>query len=154
MENKSSTFKVGQRVLIKKFNRDGYITEILEKDQFKVTLGSIYVTLSSVELELKLDNAPVDRSRHRTGVTIVAQSTSKENEELDLHGFTVNAAVEALENKLNRAIMTNLKRLKVVHGFGTGKVMQAVHQYLSSSSLVANFRVDDLNPGQTWVYLS
>ena len=146
--------KEGDKVFIKKFNRNGLIQSVLPKNQFKVSLGSMSVVVAESELSVAIESDKSSQARTARGISITrTESSSAEGETIDLHGMTVAQALDALEQKINRAILANTLRLKVVHGFGSGKVMVAVHQYLTASSLVANFRVDDLNPGQTWVWL-
>ena len=143
--------KLGDIVHIKSLNREGTILELLPKDKVRVSVGTLKIIVNLTELTLSLKK-PSDIKKDK--VTITRTSThSKEKEELDLHGYTVDQAIELLERKLNSAILSKLGRIKVVHGFGSGRVMSAVHQYLSTSPLVSNYRVDDLNPGQTWVWI-
>lgn len=143
---------IGDVVHIIKMKRDGVLVEILPKNKIKVSLGSFVLTLDNEEVQVLKEQPKKKPSQDK--ITIKpASSLGKEPEEIDLHGFTVAEALDALEQKLNRSIMSNVKRIKVIHGFGSGKVMIAVHTYLKESRLVSNFRVDDLNPGQTWVWL-
>jgi len=72
---------------------------------------------------------------------------------VDLHGLTVEEALARLVNEIDRAIMKGADRVEVVHGKGSGRIKHAVHRHLASISAVADFRVDDRNPGVTWVYL-
>ena len=71
---------------------------------------------------------------------------------VDLHGLTVEDALRVLEKAMDRAIIEGHARMEVVHGIGSGRVRQAVHTYLKGLSIIESFRVDDLNPGVTWVY--
>jgi DNA mismatch repair protein MutS2 len=72
---------------------------------------------------------------------------------IDLHGLTRQEAVERIEHALDRALLQNRARIKIVHGIGSGAVKQAVHAYLSSARQVAEFHLDPANAGVTWVYL-
>jgi dsDNA-specific endonuclease/ATPase MutS2 len=42
--------------------------------------------------------------------------------------------------------------MEIVHGIGAGRIRQALHAYLKGLSVIDSFKVDDLNPGVTWVY--
>lgn len=153
----SDALKAQDLVYIKKLNRNGYVVEVLAKGKVKVTLGAMTITvpISSVT-KIEIDTEPVLRETSRRSFNVVPATPGNkhytESEEIDLHGLNVEQAIHALETKINRALMSNLGRIKVIHGFGSGKVMYAVHSYLNQSSLVVSFRVDDFNPGQTYVY--
>lgn len=73
--------------------------------------------------------------------------------QLDLHGMTVSEAIDRLEIWLSSAVMRRTERASVVHGIGTGKVMNAVHQRLRELSVVRTFKLNQSNPGMTDVYL-
>ncbi len=73
--------------------------------------------------------------------------------EIDFHGLFVRDAIELLENTINRALMDEIGQINIVHGFGTGKIKEAVHQYLSESKYISAFRLSITNPGVTIIYL-
>lgn len=73
--------------------------------------------------------------------------------EVDLHGLTVNEAVERVERALNDAALQNVSSVRLVHGHGTGRVRQAVHRLLGEISSVRHFQLDPRNAGVTIVTL-
>lgn len=79
---------------------------------------------------------------------------SKNILEIDLHGLVAQVAIEKLELFLDRAILGGAQELKVIHGLGTGKLQKVVHQYLSASPVVTNFKIEISNPGVTRVFLN
>jgi DNA mismatch repair protein MutS2 len=72
---------------------------------------------------------------------------------LDLHGHTVDEAVEALDICLNDAILAGASEIRVIHGRSGGRVKMAVHRRLHSFPSVRSFRLDPRNPGVTVVAL-
>ncbi len=106
----------------------------------------------------KTVTAPAERKKQNRSFSVQSSTDvscpwTKDFETIDFHGATVDEALTALERKISNALIVRQGRIKVVHGFGSGKVMEAVHKYLSSCSMITSFRVDEFNPGQTWVYL-
>lgn len=59
---------------------------------------------------------------------------------IDLRGQTVEEALECLASRLDEAALTVAHTLHVIHGHGTGKLKQAIRQYLSSSPYVESYR--------------
>lgn len=148
-------FKIGDIVTVVQFKRDGIILEVLKDGQYKVTLGNLPLTVSENQIILNEDRK---RGNARTqekafSVERADRYSDQEREELDLHGKTVLEALDAVEAKLNRAILANIHRVKLVHGLGTGRLKEAIHEYLSHSSIVSTYKLDEWNPGVTWVYL-
>ena len=72
---------------------------------------------------------------------------------LDLHGRTVQEAVDALDSFLNDALLDDTPEVLIVHGRGTGRVKSAVHARLAEMRSIRKFRLDPRNPGVTIVTL-
>jgi len=71
--------------------------------------------------------------------------------ELDLHSFTVEEALPALDRYLNDAFMAGHSEVRIVHGKGSGTLRQAVNRELKRHSLVRFFRIGGHMEGQTGV---
>lgn len=72
---------------------------------------------------------------------------------LDLHGVDrIYAKV-----KTNEFIEDNLKlgnkKLVIIHGIGLGIVKKSVHDYLKNNKYVKEFYLDNMNIGETIVFL-
>lgn len=72
---------------------------------------------------------------------------------LDLHGHTVDEALDALERAVNDAIVSGAPGLRVVHGRSGGRIRAAVHRRLGEWPSVRAFRLDPRNAGVTVVVL-
>jgi dsDNA-specific endonuclease/ATPase MutS2 len=70
---------------------------------------------------------------------------------IDLHGRTVDEAVDALDGFLNDALLAGLAEVRVIHGRSGGRIKAAVHTRLRALSVVRAFRVDERNAGVTIV---
>ena len=72
---------------------------------------------------------------------------------IDLHGMTVEEAKKTLINTIDKCLLDDIDELRVIHGFGTGKVKDAVQKVLSSMKQVKEYRIQLGNAGVTIVYL-
>ena len=70
---------------------------------------------------------------------------------LDLHGKTVDEALEAVVVWMNDVLLAGHGEARVIHGRGGGRLKAALHQYLRGLGAIASFRVDPGNPGVTIV---
>lgn len=68
--------------------------------------------------------------------------------QIDLHGFTVDSAVHAIDQYLNKQFIAGERAVKIIHGRGTGILRNAVHKHLATIPFVEAFR-DSLNPSET-----
>ncbi len=60
-------------------------------------------------------------------------------------------AVYEVENFIDKAVTDNLEEIKVIHGIGTGKLRQAIHERLKRHKNVESFRLGKYGEGETGV---
>lgn len=157
MANRADTpFRVGDTVTVHALNADGRIVEALSPGVYRVAVRSLHITVKETEIAPAVSNASATHltqsARHRE-VNVVTKRPERVPHTIDLHGLTVDDACRTLEQWLNAMIVTGAKQGKVIHGLGSGKVQRATHETLSRYSAVRAFRLNDLNPGETDVYL-
>jgi dsDNA-specific endonuclease/ATPase MutS2 len=73
--------------------------------------------------------------------------------EVDLHGMTVEEALDRAERALNDALLASLPELRFIHGRSGGRIRGALHVWLRGVTAVRSFRVDPRNEGVTIVTL-
>ena len=83
------------------------------------------------------------------GDTVLA--TPGRERSLDLHGKTVQEAIDALDAFLNAALLEGAADVRVIHGRSGGRVKAAVHDRLKRIESVRAFRLDERNAGVTIV---
>ena len=71
--------------------------------------------------------------------------------EVDLRGMTTDEAELTLAQFLDRAMVSSLTQVTVIHGKGTGAVRKAVHAYLKRCKGVASFRLGRYGEGEDGV---
>jgi len=67
--------------------------------------------------------------------------------ELVLIGATVDEALERAEKFLDTALLTDERRLRIVHGHGTGRLREALRAYFREHALVASVAPAPENEG-------
>ncbi|HEY4711701.1 MAG TPA: Smr/MutS family protein [Dehalococcoidia bacterium] len=67
--------------------------------------------------------------------------------ELRLRRLTVDEALWRLDQYLYDAFMGGLSSVRIVHGKGTGKLRNAVHDTLARNPLVKSYRLGDYGEG-------
>ena len=64
-----------------------------------------------------------------------------------LIGSTVDEALERAEKFLDNALLSDTRRLRVVHGHGTGKLREALRAFFKEHALVASVAAAADNEG-------
>ncbi len=75
---------------------------------------------------------------------------------IDLRGKRVEGALSDVTRLIDNALTTNLSRVEIVHGKGTGALRLAIHEYLSGSPDIEKFEDapwEEGGPGVTYAYL-
>ncbi len=147
----------GDLVFVKSFKRQGIV---IQKDENRgkvvIQMGSIRATLpltdiSKTEIKNTVKAEPSGSSQQRIEIPDV-QVPMK----LDLHGYTVEEAIDALDKYLDSAYLVGLPFVYIVHGKGSGALRNAIMEYLRKRAHVAHFRTGSMNEGGlgvTIVYL-
>lgn len=138
----------GKKVWIEKLHSHGIIEGFFD-DGAKVALdvNGVTFTMKTAELESprEADSPPAAPVVKVTQPRVSGNTPS----EINLIGQRVEDAIEQLENFLNRSLMARLDEVRVIHGFGTGRLRNGIHSWLRSQPAVAGFRLgkDNADPG-------
>ena len=102
----------------------------------------------------------VDRLRHtmskpQTGVTAGALLMSEQQrsrqldfkQEIDVRGMRADEALQAVTYFIDDAIRFNAKRVRILHGTGTGALRQCIRQHLGTNPGIAYFADEDVRLG-------
>ncbi|MGL5034357.1 MAG: endonuclease MutS2 [Microcystaceae cyanobacterium] len=160
---KSYLPQIGERIRIPSL---GQTAEVIKFTNGEVTVqfGLMKMAIAVTEIE-SLDGKKVDPPAPKV-TTPKAKTTPIETEikpvvtvrtsqnTLDIRGDRVEAAQPKLEKAINQAINSGV--LWIIHGKGTGKLRQGVHEFLTTHPLVERFELaaqDDGGAGVTLAYL-
>jgi len=143
-------FAPGDRVHLPRVGT-GVVLEIRSGGRVRVEIKGQKMLVQAAQLE------PAGARSKRRG--IVKSDEAAEGlpahaaDSIDLHGFSVAEAVDALDTFLNDALLASLPEVRIVHGKSGGKIRDAVHRRLREIAAVRAFRVDPRNAGVTIVSL-
>ena len=145
------TFKPGDSVHVKAIGK-GTVREVRNGGRYLVDVkGRSIVTsadqLTAVESPSKSTRAGAAPARSRA----VYEAPSGPSSSLDLHGHTVDEALDALATFLNAALLAGEAEVRIIHGRSGGKIKAAVHAQLKRIASVRSYRVDPANAGVTIV---
>ncbi len=149
-----TTFAPGDRVHLAGLGT-GTVREVRSGGRYVIDIKGRAVVVAGSQLELASD-APA-RSVKPAGVDSSSQEPAGRAgtaRSIDLHGKTVDDALDALEVFVNDALLDGSDEVRVIHGRGGGRIRAAVHRYLRKLPAIASARLDPHNPGVTIVTFS
>ena len=147
---------VGQRVRVKTLGVIGQVMALPEGGAAEVAVGGKRLRVPPHELVALSGGATVPSRRpglapataprlRGGGVSVSAHSLAPA--EINLVGLTVDEALPRVDKLLDQATVTGRTQVRVIHGFGKGKLKSAVAGLLEGHPQVASFRVAGASEG-------
>lgn len=129
-------FQEGERVFLKSFGKEGTILKIREKTAL-VLSGQLKMEVPLRELKREGEKAALPT--RTKDFPFSPQGLTPGKEKLYLLGEDVESALNLLEKKLNTCFLEGKEQLLIVHGHGTGRLRQAIRDYLKEHPLVRGY---------------
>ena len=154
----------GMEVYLPSLRSYGHIIRISSEEEIQVQAGPLKVNTRLNDLAVavgKKKNAEKSRNRiisvkNREQMELIQEKSDNIRPRIDLRGVTLDEAVIKLDKYLDDALLTGLESFDIIHGKGTGRLRQGIHQYLKNLKNVAGFRLGgegEGGSGATIVYL-
>ncbi|MDD3846186.1 MAG: Smr/MutS family protein [Syntrophorhabdaceae bacterium] len=141
---------IGDYVLVKTLGSKGYVVDIdKEGSVFEVAVGNVRTKLKRMFIA-KAVEGPKRVSKDKSEISV----EKIEQRDLKIVGMRVEEALKTVDTFLDRAVIEGISQVRVVHGVGTGRLMQAVRDRLAETPYVRTFRPDERNSGVTIVELT
>jgi DNA mismatch repair protein MutS2 len=110
----------------------------LQGDDAEVAISGKRLRLPQAELVALSGPRPRGGS---AAVAVVDAPTKAVPAEINLIGLTVDEARERVDKLLDDAALSDRREIRLIHGFGAGKLRKAVAQMLEGHPLVSSWRL-------------
>lgn len=127
-EISEEVFTIGDKVKMVSLCKIGEIVSV-NKNKYGVNIGNLTLNVDGSDLEhYKVKIKP-------SKVTISSKvKTTKMSTELNLIGKRVEEALTELDSYLDKARLMHLPSVRIIHGYGTGRLQKAIHEHLKKMS--------------------
>ncbi len=129
----------GARVYLPRLRQEGVVLQV-EEGEVEVQVGTLRLRVSPQEVRVL---AGPEQARPEAGPRVQVRPPERAPSpggECHLRGMTVEDALETLERYLEQAYLAGLPWVRIVHGKGTGRLREAVRDFLRKHPLVVRFR--------------
>jgi DNA mismatch repair protein MutS2 len=137
---------VGDRVLVGAFGLEGVVKALHERDA-EVDVRGKRLRARVHELRVLTPAAAVNSQPGRVRVNVELQPREGSLTELNVIGSTVEEAVSRVEKFLDEALLSELKSVRIIHGYGTGQLRRGIAEFLRTHPFVAHFAPAPDNQG-------
>lgn len=149
--NPNESIRAGLTVLLKKLNKIG-VVEKLDGNSVDVLVGSMRMRQKATDLQSVIVKETKKKSRMEKLQKMVRKSSidleiGGVRTELNLIGKTVLDAESEVDKFLDASYVSNIRKICIIHGFGTGALKNAIHRFLKGHPHVSTFGFAPNNKG-------
>ena len=150
-EKSNINVQVGMKVHVKTLNQDGVVLSNPNKsNEVQIQIGSMKTNVKVSNLEiLEKENAKPNNQYSKVSSNRLKAKTA--STEINVIGQTVDEAIFVVDKFLDDAALSHIQVVRIVHGKGTGKLREGIHQFLRKHPHVNNFRMGTFGEGEMGV---
>lgn len=138
-EIKNESFLIGDYVEVIGIGAKGKIIR-MNKDKISVSLDNGFSLNTTTTKIKKLQSLP-SKIEKRIDIDSQIMNQKQISFSLNLIGLRVNVALETLDHYLDDCRIRGLKNIRIIHGFGTGRLKEGIHSHLKTLDFVDSFRI-------------
>lgn len=136
------------KVFVTTLGKEGIVVSNVSKDnEVQVQIGSMKMSINISNLQKVNDNKEKTKSNYSYKIS-KARSL---NSEINVIGENVLDATALIDKYLDDCAMAKLPSVRIVHGKGTGKLKQGIHEFLRHHPHVKSFRMGTFGEGEMGV---
>jgi len=134
--------EIGKPVWVLSLRREAILDDIKGK-RATVVIGNKRLTVPLDQIE------PLREDESKKAGKVRSTLPSQKNLPLfvDLHGLTVEEAIEKLDPYIDEAHYQGRERAHIIHGFGTGRLRKGIHKWLKEHQLVEKYELASIEQG-------
>jgi DNA mismatch repair protein MutS2 len=141
-----NAFRQGQWVRHKIHQQIGTILSV-DRDRSKAMIACGNLKFSVSLKDLCIIQNPLEGEEIEGKGSIVRHDMKDPRREINLIGYRVGDALPLIDKMIDRALVEGDGSLRIIHGYGTGKLKQAIREHLRALSCVKNIQGEDPQHG-------
>ncbi len=148
---KPENVKLNMDVFVRSFGQNGIvISNVSKSNEVQVQIGAIKTNVKLSDLELVKTSIPKAPKVQTSGYGGFNKSKTVKSE-INVIGLNVEEALFVVDKFLDDCSLAKLQTARIVHGKGTGKLKNGIHQFLKTNSHVDSYRLGTYGEGEAGV---
>ena len=144
-EKLSNTINVGDNVKLISIGKLAVVKDI-KGNKATIVSNNTTMIVSIKELE-KVNKVENKATRRQVKIQTLDAMSKNVPMSLNLVGQRVEEALINLRNYLDAALLVRYESVTIIHGYGTGALRKAVHEYLHTCKYVVDYKLGGFNEG-------
>ena len=141
----------GKEVFVTSFNQNGIVlSHVSRNHEVQVQIGSmkLNVKVNVLQKPKTIQNSNTSKNIHTS--THISKSRNIKSE-INVIGMNIEEANFVIDKFLDDCALSKLETVRIIHGKGTGKLKNGIHQFLKNNSYVKSFRLGTFGEGEMGV---
>ena len=146
--------QIGMKVLVKSLNQEAVVLSNPNKsNEVQVQIGSMKMNVKTNNLLIMKSTKKGNKQNNQYNQKISGNNLKSKTAttEINVIGQNVEEAIFVIDKFLDDSSLAHLQTVRIVHGKGTGKLRQGIHQYLKKHPHVESFRLGNFGEGEMGV---
>ncbi|HQE80598.1 MAG TPA: Smr/MutS family protein [Syntrophorhabdaceae bacterium] len=140
--------KIGDYVQIKNLGIKGYIADLDEDGETaEVVMGNLRTKINRGFISRLPKNEKKSMFNEKPQVSVEYEHINEP--QINIMGMRVEEALEELDRFVDRAVVQGVQKVRVLHGIGTGRLMNAVRKHFADTKYIKGIIRDEKNTGIT-----
>ncbi|GHU55381.1 endonuclease MutS2 [Clostridia bacterium] len=141
-------FKKGDSVIVIPLDKPAVIAE-------NPVNGEALVAIGSLKMKMSLNNLKKDKAKPKQqAAAFGGGKSSSVSAEVDLRGCTVEEGLSKCGKYLDDAYLSNISKVTIIHGKGTGVLRGAITAYLKTHPHIKSYRLGTFGEGEDGVTIA
>lgn len=151
LQQKIAKMQPDTKVWSKDLQKEGIVVSHVSKDnQVVVQFGSIKMSLPVANLEIRNKDTNIPQNQTAVSIKTISKTRTAKTE-INVIGLNVEEAIFVVDKFLDDSSLAKLPQVRIVHGKGTGKLRDGIHQFLKKNPHVKSFRLGTFGEGEMGV---
>ena len=133
------------------FNQKGIVVSHVSKsNEVQVQIGNMKTNVNIKYLR-KINKTESKKNVSSSYSYSNISKTKNVKSEINVIGYNVDEAIFVIDKFLDDCSLAKLQNARIVHGKGTGKLRNGIHQFLKTNPHVKSFRIGNFGEGEMGV---
>ena len=138
-KKKNENITVGNYITIKSLGINGRV--ISENgNKLRITTNDGF-SINATKDQCELIEAPKETVKPTINADKYILGQKQVSASLNLIGYRVDDALIVLDKYLDDCVLRGLKQVKIIHGYGSGKLREGIHSFLKKRKNIASFKI-------------
>ena len=148
------TMKVGDKLYSQKLKTQVKVEQIKSPTKITVRAGNLTTVVTADDLYYSVVETNKRAVRNRqlhSGAHTEINTSRGTNNEINVIGQTVDEAIVNVDEFIDKAVLSGLNKLWVIHGMGTGRLRTGLHEHFRHHPNIKEFRLGTYGEGESGV---